>query len=131
MRSNVGAHTLHQPERIPEVMHALFDLHAKRKIEPVVWRSYLLDELRAALDAVPRQRRVVGGHGRGAHRRRRAHGATTPAHRRPPSLERRSGPLNAFGANLEGRPTPGGGQMEDPHDDVPTADPGPGHPGAD
>src|SRR3989454_6716153 len=47
-----GAHALHEPERIPEVFHALFALHREGKIAPVIWRTYPLAALPAALEAL-------------------------------------------------------------------------------
>jgi len=47
-----GAHALHEPERIPEVFHALFALYREGKIAPVIWRTYPLAELPAALEAL-------------------------------------------------------------------------------
>jgi NADPH2:quinone reductase len=47
-----GAHAMHEPERIPEVFAALFDLYRVRKIAPVVYRAYPLAELAAALEAL-------------------------------------------------------------------------------
>ena len=51
-----GAHALHEPERIPEVFHALFALHREGKIAPVIWRTYPLAALPAALEALAGRR---------------------------------------------------------------------------
>ena len=47
-----GAHAVNEPERIPEVFHALFALYREGKIAPVIWRTYPLAELPAALEAL-------------------------------------------------------------------------------
>jgi NADPH2:quinone reductase len=47
-----GAHTMHEPERVRETFRALFALYEEGKIDPVVYRSYPLAELPAALDAL-------------------------------------------------------------------------------
>src|SRR5947199_215371 len=47
-----GAHALHQPERIAETLAALLALYREGKVEPVVYRTYLLEELPAALEAL-------------------------------------------------------------------------------
>src|SRR5205823_1962427 len=47
-----GAHAMHEPERIPEVFRALLTLYREKKIAPVVYRSYPLAELPAALEAL-------------------------------------------------------------------------------
>jgi len=44
-----GAHASKEPERIPETFAALFDLFAAGKIEPVIYKSYGLDEVPVAL----------------------------------------------------------------------------------
>src|SRR3989454_784027 len=47
-----GAHALHQPERIAGTMAALLTLYREGKVEPVVYRTYPLAELSAALEAL-------------------------------------------------------------------------------
>ena len=47
-----GAHALHQPERIAETLAALLALYRDGKVEPVVYRTYPLEELPAALAAL-------------------------------------------------------------------------------
>jgi len=47
-----GAHALHQPERIAETMAALLALHREGKVAPVIYRTYPLAELPAALEAL-------------------------------------------------------------------------------
>ena len=47
-----GAHAQKAPERIPEVFGALFDLYAAGQIRPVIFKSYSLDEVPAALEAL-------------------------------------------------------------------------------
>jgi len=47
-----GAHVSHEPEKIPETFEALFGLWKERKIEPLIWGSYPLDEVPAALEAL-------------------------------------------------------------------------------
>jgi NADPH:quinone reductase len=47
-----GAHIMHEPARIPETFAALFQLYAAGKIPPVVYRTYPLAELPAALAAL-------------------------------------------------------------------------------
>src|SRR5207245_2567759 len=54
-----GAHALHQPERIAETLAALLALYREGKVEPVVYRTYLLEELPAALEAL-RSRQSYG-----------------------------------------------------------------------
>jgi NADPH2:quinone reductase len=44
-----GAHAGNEPERIPETFAALFDLYAAGKIEPVIYKTYGLDEVPVAL----------------------------------------------------------------------------------
>ena len=44
-----GAYAKHEPERIPETFHALFDLYRDGKIRPVIFRSYPLEETARAL----------------------------------------------------------------------------------
>ena len=47
-----GAHLMHEPERVPEVFAALFDLYRAKKIAPVIYRAYPLAELPVALEAL-------------------------------------------------------------------------------
>ncbi len=47
-----GAHTMHEPERIPQTFDALFELHRQKKIDPVIWKTFPLDQLPAALEAL-------------------------------------------------------------------------------
>jgi NADPH2:quinone reductase len=47
-----GAHGQKAPERIPEVFGALFDLYAAEKIRPVIFKSYSLEEVPDALEAL-------------------------------------------------------------------------------
>jgi NADPH2:quinone reductase len=47
-----GAHAQKDPKRIPEVFGALFDLYAAGQIRPVIFKSYSLDEVPAALEAL-------------------------------------------------------------------------------
>ena len=47
-----GAHAQKAPERIPEVFGALFDLYAAGQIRPVIFKSYSLEEVPAALEAL-------------------------------------------------------------------------------
>ena len=47
-----GAYAKHEPERIPETMHALLALHEKGAIRPEIYRSYPLAEAGAALTAL-------------------------------------------------------------------------------
>jgi len=47
-----GAYAKHEPERVPETFDALFRLYAEKKIRPVVYRSYPLEEAPAALAAL-------------------------------------------------------------------------------
>jgi NADPH2:quinone reductase len=51
-----GAHAMHEPERVGETFRALFGLYAKGAVEPVIYRSYPLDELPAALEALGSRR---------------------------------------------------------------------------
>jgi len=44
-----GAHVAKEPARIPETFAALFDLYASGKIEPVIYKTYGLDEVPVAL----------------------------------------------------------------------------------
>jgi NADPH2:quinone reductase len=47
-----GAHAMHEPARIGETFCALFGLYGKGAVEPVIYRSYPLAELPAALEAL-------------------------------------------------------------------------------
>lgn len=47
-----GAYAQHEPERIPETFDALFRLYEEGKIKPVIFRTYPLGELPAALEAL-------------------------------------------------------------------------------
>ena len=47
-----GAHVTSDPEKIPQTFDALFDLYEKGKIKPVIYGSYPLDEVPAALGAL-------------------------------------------------------------------------------
>ena len=47
-----GAHITNEPERIPETFDALLKLFESGKIKPVIFNSYSLDELPAALSAL-------------------------------------------------------------------------------
>src|SRR5439155_26812039 len=46
-----GAHAMHEPERMQEVFRALLELYREGKIAPVVYRTYPLAQLTAALEA--------------------------------------------------------------------------------
>ncbi len=47
-----GAYAMNEPERVPETFDALFRLYAEKKIAPVVFKTYPLDEVPAALAAL-------------------------------------------------------------------------------
>jgi NADPH2:quinone reductase len=47
-----GAYAMNEPERVAETFHALFDLYARRAVEPIVFRTFGLDQLPAALAAL-------------------------------------------------------------------------------
>ncbi|MGH0031797.1 MAG: NADPH:quinone oxidoreductase family protein [Myxococcota bacterium] len=51
-----GAHAQKDPARIPEVFGALFDLYAAGQIRPVIFKSYSLEEVPAALEALGSRR---------------------------------------------------------------------------
>ncbi len=51
-----GAYVSNEPERIAETFEALFDLHAKGSISPVIFGRYPLEELPAALEALGSRR---------------------------------------------------------------------------
>ena len=44
-----GAHAAKEPARVPETFDALFELYAAGKIDPVIYKTYGLDELSVAL----------------------------------------------------------------------------------
>ncbi len=47
-----GAHVTSDPEKIPQTFDALFDLYRQGKIKPVIYRTYTLDEVPQALEAL-------------------------------------------------------------------------------
>jgi NADPH2:quinone reductase len=47
-----GAHVQNEPARIPETFRALFDLYRKGKIKPVIFKTYSLEEVPVALEAL-------------------------------------------------------------------------------
>jgi NADPH2:quinone reductase len=47
-----GAHASKDPKRIAEVMDALFSLHSKQQIRPVIFERFPLDQVPAALAAL-------------------------------------------------------------------------------
>jgi NADPH2:quinone reductase len=47
-----GAHAAKDPEKIPRTFEALFELYRAGKIRPVIFATYALEELPAALDAL-------------------------------------------------------------------------------
>jgi NADPH2:quinone reductase len=47
-----GAYALHEPARVPETMAALFRLYEEGKIKPVIFGTYPLEEIPAALAAL-------------------------------------------------------------------------------
>jgi len=51
-----GAHAMHEPETIRKTFAALFELYEDGKIEPVVYRTYPLAEVPAALEALDGRR---------------------------------------------------------------------------
>ena len=51
-----GAHAQKAPGRIPEVFGALFDLYAAGQVRPVIFKSYSLEELPTALEALGSRR---------------------------------------------------------------------------
>jgi NADPH2:quinone reductase len=51
-----GAYAQHEPERIPEVMDALLGLYREGAIRPVLFKSYSLEDLPAALEALGSRR---------------------------------------------------------------------------
>jgi NADPH2:quinone reductase len=42
----------HEPARIPETFRALFDLYRQGKIRPVIFKTYPLEEVAVALEAL-------------------------------------------------------------------------------
>jgi NADPH2:quinone reductase len=51
-----GAYARYEPERIPETFAALFRLYEEKKLHPIVYRSYPLEEAAAALAALGSRR---------------------------------------------------------------------------
>ncbi|HEY8155456.1 MAG TPA: NADPH:quinone oxidoreductase family protein [Myxococcota bacterium] len=47
-----GAHVQNEPARIPETFRALFDLYRQGKIRPVIFKTYPLEEVSVALEAL-------------------------------------------------------------------------------
>ena len=47
-----GAHVQNEPARIPETFQALFELYRAGKIRPVIFKSYPLEEVSVALEAL-------------------------------------------------------------------------------
>jgi NADPH:quinone reductase len=47
-----GAHVLNEPQRINECFEALFDLYANGKIHPVIYKTFSLEQVPAALEAL-------------------------------------------------------------------------------
>jgi len=47
-----GAYQMNEPERIPEIFDALFKLYEEGKIKPLIFKTYPLAEIPAALDAL-------------------------------------------------------------------------------
>jgi len=47
-----GAYAIHEPERIPETFDALFRLYREGRIKPVIYATYPLDQVPAALEAL-------------------------------------------------------------------------------
>lgn len=47
-----GAYAKHEPQRVPETFAALFRLYEEKKIRPIVYRTYPLEEAPAALAAL-------------------------------------------------------------------------------
>jgi NADPH2:quinone reductase len=45
-----GAHSSHEPARIPETFQALFDLYGRGAIKPVIYKTYSLDDVPVALE---------------------------------------------------------------------------------
>ncbi len=53
---NWGGHAVKEPHKISKTMQALFDLYETGKIRPVIYRTYPLEELPAALSALGSRR---------------------------------------------------------------------------
>jgi NADPH2:quinone reductase len=53
---NWGGHAVKEPHKISKTMQALFDLYETGKIRPVIYRTYPLEELSAALSALGSRR---------------------------------------------------------------------------
>jgi NADPH2:quinone reductase len=51
-----GAHITHEPEKIDATFRALLDLYAKGAIRPVIFKTYSLDEVSVALEALASRR---------------------------------------------------------------------------
>jgi NADPH2:quinone reductase len=51
-----GAHASKEPKKVTQTMDALFDLYREGKIRPVIYKSYSLEELPAALAALAGRR---------------------------------------------------------------------------
>jgi NADPH2:quinone reductase len=51
-----GAYAINEPERVPETFRALFEMYDRGEIAPVIYRTYALDELPAALEALGSRR---------------------------------------------------------------------------
>ncbi len=51
-----GAYVVHEPERIPETFDALFRLYAEGKIKPVIFKTYGLEDVSTALEALGSRR---------------------------------------------------------------------------
>ncbi len=47
-----GAHVSHEPEKIDRTFAGLFDLYREGKVRPVIFKTYALEELPAALEAL-------------------------------------------------------------------------------
>jgi NADPH2:quinone reductase len=47
-----GAYTKNEPQRIPETFAALFQLYEEKKIRPVIYKSYALEQASEALAAL-------------------------------------------------------------------------------
>jgi NADPH2:quinone reductase len=47
-----GAYAINEPERVPETFRALFEMYERGAIAPVIYRTYPLDEVPAALEAL-------------------------------------------------------------------------------
>lgn len=51
-----GAYAQHEPARIPETFDALFRLYEEAKVRPVIYRTYPLDQVSEALEALGSRR---------------------------------------------------------------------------